>query len=108
MQIVRPCRARPPHSSRTGRTAKRLDNTWDLPLVDFALVACHAVVKGAVACSNGPIESVLVHVHETKMRISGQTAPRNWRILRGASLLTILARASQDWPSSRRRGRITK
>src|SRR3981081_2222303 len=73
MQIVRPCRARPPHSSRTGRTAKRLDNTWDLPLVDFALVACHAVVKGAVACSNGPIESVLVHVHETKLRISGQT-----------------------------------
>jgi hypothetical protein len=37
---------------------------------------CHAVVKGAVARSNGPIESVLVHVHETKRRISEQTAPR--------------------------------
>src|ERR1700722_10830932 len=97
MQIVQPCRARPPHSSRTGRTAKRLDNTWDLPLVDFALVACHAVVKGGRCVFKRPYRN---HVHETKMRISGQ-APRNWRILRGTSLLTILARASQDWPSSR-------
>src|ERR1700719_1924318 len=37
---------------------------------------CNAVVKRAVARSNGPIESIPVQVYETKMRISGQTAPR--------------------------------
>jgi hypothetical protein len=41
-----------------------------------ATATCNAVVKGAVARSNGPLESILVQVHETKMRIFGQTAPR--------------------------------
>src|ERR1700722_1406100 len=40
------------------------------------LATCNAVVKRAVARSNGPIESIPVQVYETKMRISGQTAPR--------------------------------
>src|ERR1700719_1225935 len=75
---------------------------WGLP------AACNAVVKGGRCAFKRPYRKVLVHVHETKMRISGQTARRKLAYLRGANLLTILARASRVWPSSRGRRQITK
>jgi hypothetical protein len=46
-------------------------------LSDTSLIAApRPFVKEPVARSNRPIENVLVHVHETKITISGQTAPR--------------------------------
>src|SRR5262249_47550999 len=63
--------------------------------------------KGNLCASEHPTESVLVRVHETKMSISGQTAPRKLTFAAQVYLQSLQG-ASRDWLSPDVAGKLRK